>query len=78
MDYKEIVQRLVGPIDPVGETNSDNKRFDNLKVMCALVDALVSDIDSVAYANRDRAEYSMKRAGEYAFNFLDKTLNIKE
>jgi hypothetical protein len=78
MDMKEIVLKLVGPIVPIGETNEDDRRFDNLKVLCLLVDALVSDIDDVGYRNKDRGEYSMKRAGEYASNFLSKTLNISE
>lgn len=72
MDIHEIVKKLIGPIDPVGETNTDNKRFENLKVMCDLVDKLLTDIDRVI-PNKRRAEYSMKRAGEYASDFFDKT-----
>lgn len=34
MDIYEVVTKLVGPIDPAGETHTDKKRFENLKVMC--------------------------------------------
>lgn len=78
MTIQEIVAKLVGRINPVGETNTDNDRFENLKVMCNLVDYLVTEIDRVSYENKDRHEYSMKRAGEYAHDFITNTLGIKE
>lgn len=63
MDIHEIVKKLVGPIKPIGETNTDHERYKNLKVMTELVDRLVFDIDHII-PNKDRVEYSMKRAGE--------------
>jgi len=78
MDHKEIVMRLVGPIDPIGETNTDNARFENLKVLCELVDDLVSAIDGVAYKHKDSYEYSRKRAADYASNFMTKNLGIPD
>ena len=78
MEIKDVVLKLIGPVDPVGETNSDGKRFENLKALCELTEHLVCVIDDVSYRNKDRAEYSMSRAGKYAFHFIDKELNIKE
>lgn len=69
IDNYEVVQKLIGPIKPVGEHHADEKRFENLKAMCELVDKLVTDIDEVI-PNKNRIEASMKRAGEYADNFL--------
>ena len=69
MDIHEIVKKLVGPISPVGETYADNDRFENLKTMTELVDKLVFDINTVI-PNKDRVEYSMKKAGEFADKFL--------
>ena len=77
MELKDVVKKLVGEIDPVGETYRDEKRLENLKTMCALVDSLVTDIWHVAQ-NKDRCEYSMKQAGVYAEKFLKSTLNIVE
>ena len=70
MDIHEIVKKLVGKIDPVGETNTDNDRFENLKAMTELVDELLSDIYRVARGN-NRHEYSINRAGQFASSFLD-------
>lgn len=69
MTLYDVVKKLVGDIDPVGETNADEKRFENLKDMTQLVDMLVGDIDRVA-SNKNRVEHSMKRAGQHADNFL--------
>lgn len=73
----EIVNKLVGPINPVGETNTDNDRLENLKNLCELVNDLVSAIDEVGYRNKDSFEHSRKAAAGYAENFLSKTLNIQ-
>lgn len=78
MDYTGIIQRLIGPIEPVGESHTDEARLDNLKAMCAMVNDLVSAIDDVSYRNLDRVEYSMKQAGQYAHDFLTKTLGIAD
>lgn len=77
MEIHDIVKKLVGPINPIGETNTDNERFHNLKVMTELVDDLLTEIDDVAYYNKDRQEYSIKRAANYASKFYDK-IGIKE
>jgi len=70
MDFHEIVKKLIGEIDPVGETNTDNARFENLKAMTELVDELLSDIYRVTQGN-NRHEYSINRAGQFAASFLD-------
>ena len=67
---KEVVMKLVGEIDPIGETNQDSLRFDNLKEMIEMVDQLLGSIDYVSELNKDRDEASMKKAGEYAHKFL--------
>ena len=76
MKLIDVVRKLVGPIDPVGDQAIDDKRFKNLKVMTKLVDMLVGDLDCVA-ENKLRDKSSMKRAGEFANKFLD-DLGIEE
>lgn len=77
MEIKEIVLKLVGNVHPIGETRTDNANFENLKMLCELVDKLVGVIDSVNYANKDSHEFSRKRASEYARDFLTDTLGIE-
>ena len=78
MEIYEIVTKLVGRINPVGETNTDNERFENLKVMCELVEKLIVDIDTVGYSNKNAYEFSKKRAAEYSEKFIIERLGISE
>lgn len=78
MTHLEIVQKLIGNIDPVGCSNRDEKRFENLKEMCELVENLVVEIQWVANRNKDAYESSVKRSGEYAYKFLFDNLGIRE
>ena len=73
----QVVKKLVGAIDPVGETTADDKRFENLKTMTALIDKLLMDVDAVHYENKNNHQYSMKRASDFAKDFFD-NINIKE
>jgi len=77
MTYTEIVKKLVGNIQPAGASHIDVERFENLKEMCKLVNELVIEIDNVS-CQEDRPEHSIKMMGEYAHNFLSKTLGITE
>lgn len=70
MDIYDVVKKLVGNINPVGETNTDNQRFDNLQVMVDLLDKLLVDVGDVARFNLKRHEYSRERAGKLAHRFL--------
>jgi len=76
MTHKEIVLKLIGEIEPIGVSEIDSLRFENLKAMCNLVNELVADIDEVV-KNKNRHEYSMRKLGEYADKFLTDTLGIK-
>jgi len=71
MEVYDVVKKLVGEIKPVGETNTDNDRFENLKAMTDLVDKLLTDIDDVI-TEKNRHEFSRKRAGEFADEFFTK------
>lgn len=77
MDVYAIVKKLIGDIEPVGETNTDKKRFTNLEATTKLVDALLTDIDNVAYEYKDRHEHSVKKAAQFAGEFLTK-IGIEE
>ena len=65
----EVVMKLIGEIRPIGESNADRDRFDNLMKLTKLVDKLVYEIDNIIIY-KTRPEYSMKKAGVFADNFL--------
>jgi hypothetical protein len=75
MDIYEIVKKLVGDIQPVGETRTDEKRFENLGITMDLADKLIEDIKMVA-EDKNRAEFSMSRAGKSADSFLRGELGV--
>jgi hypothetical protein len=77
MNIYEVVKKLVGPIEPVGDTSIDNERLDNLTTMTALANQLIIDIDRIRYSYENNHQYSMKKASEVAEKFLD-SLGIKE
>ena len=65
-----VVTKLVGPIDPVGETNADSVRLDNIKRLTELVGKLIDDLKFVE-RNADRHEASRKAIGIHSRKFLD-------
>jgi hypothetical protein len=65
----EIAKKLIGEVYPVGETNTDNVRYENLKDMTQLVEELLVDIRTVA-REKNRPEHSIQRAGKFASIFL--------
>lgn len=77
MELKNIVQKLNGPIKPLGETNGDIVRFENLKNQCDLVFELLDEIIDVS-KEKDRQEHSISRAGQYAYDFIHEVIGVKE
>ncbi len=69
MTYYDVVKKLIGQVKPVGSTEIDNERFKNLKATIELVEVLMAEIEYVA-KDSNAHEYSIKRAGEYASDFL--------
>lgn len=71
IDAYELVTQLIGPIEPVGESHTDEKRHQNLERMINLADSLVTDIDRVAHEFKNNHQASMKHSSVLASNFLD-------
>ena len=66
MDVKEIVMKLVGPIDPVGESHTDTKRLENLKELNDVILSLMAEVEGVLNSNESVHEYSRKEAANKA------------
>lgn len=65
----DIVMTLNGQVEPVGETNIDNRNFENLIELQSVIEILVKEIYCiVCYA--DSSLYSMERAGKQAIQGL--------
>lgn len=72
MTNYDVVKKLIGDIRPVGESNEDTRRFENLKKMCELFDEIHTAIDAVAYDFKNDKQGSVKHSCDYANKFLDK------
>lgn len=68
----DIVEKLVGEIEPVGSTHVDKERFKNLKVMIKLMDDIYRELDHILYENKDMNEDSIKESVEYINKFFDR------
>lgn len=66
----EVVKKIVGPIEPVGCSNTDEKRLENLKLLTSVVGRLLNDIDSVAMC-KNNYQHSMQVCGQWASDFQD-------
>ena len=71
MELYDIVMKLTGPVDPIGDSRIDADRMENLKALLDLTDRLLTKIDKVATDNKDRVEWSMKQAGELCDKWQD-------
>ena len=65
----KVLDNLVGNINPQGETNIDNNRFENLKTLTEVLEHYHQEIYNVSY-KKNRSEYSIKRAGDFADKFI--------
>lgn len=65
----EIVTKIIGRIDAIGEFYTDRERYRNLEELCGLVSDLLGDIYGEAN-NIKRYEASVKSSGLFAYEFL--------
>lgn len=70
-----VVQKIIGKVMPVAETNEDARRLEHLKTHIAVVDSLVDDLLDIANLH-DRGESSLKTAAKEAISYL-KDLNYR-
>jgi hypothetical protein len=70
MTTYDVVKKLIGPIDPVGDSSRDGARYGNLQEMCILVDKLLFEIHTVSQESESQ-EHSVKRAADYAKEFIN-------
>ena len=69
MELNEIVLKLVGHIDVVGESNYDYRSHENMKQLTVLISDLLDEVSEVA-KHHNSYNHSMKIQGEFACKFL--------
>lgn len=66
----DLVMHLNGEVEPVGETNTDDEKYDSLIRLQGVVNILLYEICKCSEYS-DRAEFSMRRSGEVATVYLE-------
>lgn len=77
MELIDIVNKLVGRIEPIGDTSVDEERFENLKAYCELINEMVKRVDDVVRNNWGSRLASVKKTNDYISDFLTNTLKIE-
>lgn len=71
----QVVNKLIGEIEPVADSSIDNERYENLKLFIKLFDNMYSIIDDIAHKYKDSPFYSAKELGTFAQEYLDDIKN---
>lgn len=75
MDAKtttEVIKKLVGSVNPIGETTTDAVRFNNLKLLTEVSENLLEIISHVHRQNKHSHEHSVRKAADHAGEFLER------
>ena len=77
LEYFTIIEKLIGPIEPVGDSDVDRIRLKNLEQYTNLIDKMLVEVDSIASSYKDHHQSSLSVAGEHCSKFMD-SLGIEE
>lgn len=77
INIKEVVMKLVGPIEPYGDSAIDSKRLENLRNLIELTDKLLTEINDVYIYDKDSKFHSKKVMSDEAKKFL-KNIEFEE
>ena len=65
----EVLDRLIGSIQPYGSTQIDVERMENLEILLEVMDEYINEIRDVA-KYRNRHEYSILAMADRAYDWL--------
>lgn len=77
MSAEEIIKKLFGEIRPVGETNTDNERYNNLSNYEQVLILVTNELINCA-EDKDDVRYSVNKIGKRAFNILKNNYEYTE
>lgn len=77
MTNHDVVKKLIGNINPIGESSTDADRFKNLEEFTSLVENLIMDIDDMAFRNKDMHQFSIKKAVKHSEEFLTRIRSVE-
>lgn len=76
MTNTEVIKKLIGEINPVGESNEDERRLNNLHELCDVVENLLDEIHELSLKYEDDKRHSVKRISDKAYKFIQRMWDI--
>lgn len=74
----EVIQKLVGNVNPAGAAHLDDERLKNLQTLIEVGEAVVNMIGDVAINNRKYPEGSIRKAVDLADKFMNRLIALNE
>ena len=74
-EIEKVLRNLIGPIHPTGSQNFDDVNLGNLECLIRVIEAMNYEISKIA-EYRDSQEESVRKIGETAKRYLDKTKEL--
>lgn len=69
-EIADIIMKIIGEIEPVGETHVDDVRIDHLRTLINVLDVLIDEVTFVLPCEQ-RHEWSMQRAGKEVRKWIE-------
>lgn len=66
----DVVENLVGNIQPIGDASRDNQILKNINILCEVAESLVGDIHDIAIDYEFESLGSVKPIAERAMRFM--------
>lgn len=73
----QVIMRLIGPIEPIGDPSTDQCRYNSLNRLLLTMEQLIIDIDELATKHKGSQIDSIRTIGHRCDQFLT-SLNIQE
>ena len=70
-EITKVLDVLIGEVEAIGETNADERRFDNLKTLIDVTNWCLDGLQFAMDSGQGRAEASMHMIGYTAQSALD-------
>ena len=71
----EVINKLVGNIEPYGETYHDEKAYNNQEELIYIIRELIGALGANS-RYKNRVEYSVKKIGKRAYNSLKNLYDV--
>lgn len=66
---KEVLDELIGPIEPIAESTYDYKVYDNVQKLINVTEHLLTKIDETAYTYEKSSYASCAKIGQLAYMY---------